>query len=130
MRYAEILLMKAEALIMQGQNGDASLNLVRDRAGLAPVSGATLEDLKHERRVELAGEFANRHFDLIRWGDAEETYSKALHGRIYTDRTDSTSDYTVEEVWGARDFDSSFMHVWPLPTTVIESSGIPQNQGW
>lgn len=130
MRYAEILLMKSEAFIMQGQNGDAPLNLVRDRAGLAPISGATLEDLKHERRVELAGEFANRHFDLIRWGDAEDTYSKALHGRIHTDRTDPTSDYTVEEVWDARDFDSSFMHVWPLPTTVIESSGIPQNQGW
>ncbi|SFU40015.1 Starch-binding associating with outer membrane [Pustulibacterium marinum] len=130
MRYAEVLLMKSEALIMQGQNGDAPLNLVRDRAGLNPVSGATIDDLKHERRVELAGEFANRHFDLVRWGDAESVYAQALHGRIHSDRTNPDSDYTIEEVWEARDFDPSYMHVWPLPTTVIEGSGISQNVGW
>ncbi|MBW2962091.1 RagB/SusD family nutrient uptake outer membrane protein [Mesonia aestuariivivens] len=130
LRYAEVLLMKSEALIMQGQNGDAPLNAVRDRAGLAAISGATLEDVKHERRVELAGEFANRHFDLVRWGDAEEVYAQPLHGRIHEDRTDPNSNYSIQEVWSARNYDSSYMHVWPLPTTVIESSGIPQNLGW
>ncbi|MGS2741770.1 RagB/SusD family nutrient uptake outer membrane protein [Sinomicrobium sp. M5D2P17] len=130
MRYAEVLLMKSEALIMLGNNGDAPLNQVRDRAGLPPVSGATMEDLKHERRVELAGEFANRHFDLVRWGNAREVYSQPLYGRIHTDRSDPFSDYTLEVVWPARNFDPSYMNVWPIPNTVIQSSGITPNTGW
>ncbi|WP_303317059.1 RagB/SusD family nutrient uptake outer membrane protein [Flavivirga abyssicola] len=130
LRYAEILLIKAEALIMQGQNGDIPLNMVRERAGLAPITSATMDDLKQERRVELAGEFANRHFDLIRWGDAESAYAQPLHGRIHTDRADPDSPYTIQEVWPARNFNPDVMHIWPIPNTVIESSGIPQNKGW
>lgn len=129
MRYAEILLMKAEALIQSGQNGDAPLNLIRNRAGLAPVSNATMADLKHERRVELAGEFANRHFDLVRWGDAPTVYSQPLHGRIHSDRSNPNSSYTIQVVWPARNY-QSFMHVWPIPNTVVSGSGIPQNEGW
>ena len=30
-----------------------------------------MTDLKRERRCELAGEWTDRHFDLVRWGDAE-----------------------------------------------------------
>ncbi|WP_405296760.1 RagB/SusD family nutrient uptake outer membrane protein [Algibacter sp. Ld11] len=130
LRYAEILLIKSEALIMQGKNGDAPLNLVRDRAGLSPITNATMADLKHERRVELAGEFANRHFDLVRWGDAQATYAKPLHGRIHADRSNPDSPYTVEEIWPARTFNPNVMHVWPIPNRSIESSGIPQNQNW
>ncbi|MFS2022006.1 RagB/SusD family nutrient uptake outer membrane protein, partial [Massilia sp. CT11-108] len=58
LRYAEILLIKAEAQIMQGKNGDAALNQVRVRAGLSPITNATMANLKHERRVELAGEWS------------------------------------------------------------------------
>lgn len=130
LRYSELLLMKAEALIMQGQNGDAPLNMVRERAGLDPKTDATMEDLKHERRVELAGEFANRHFDLVRWGDAEEAYSKPLYGRLHTDRADPNSDYVIGEIWPARNFDADVMGVWPIPTRVVSSSGIEQNKGW
>lgn len=130
MRYAELLLIKSEALIMQGLNGDAPLNEVRARAGLAPVSGATMQNLKHERRVELAGEFANRHFDLIRWGDAQAAYSKPLHGRIHSVKSDPGSSYEIKEVWPARNFKPDVNHVWPIPTKVIESSGIPQNKGY
>lgn len=130
LRYAEILLMKSEAQIMQGLNGDDALNTVRERAGLVPILGATLEDLKHERRVEFAGEFANRHFDLIRWGDAIETYTQPLHGRIHSSKTDPNSDFTIEIVREARNFDPLYMHVWPIPVEVIDASGIPQNKGW
>ncbi|TXE07193.1 RagB/SusD family nutrient uptake outer membrane protein [Seonamhaeicola algicola] len=130
LRYAEVLLIKAEALIMQGQNGDAPLNLVRNRAGLAPISNATINDLKHERRVELAGEFANRHFDLVRWGDAQTVYAQPLHGRIHTDRANPDSPYSSEIIWPARNFDPNVNHVWPIPNTAVESSGISQNKGW
>lgn len=130
MRYAEILLIKAEALIMQGLNGDVPLNKVRERVGLSPISNANMEDLKHERRVELAGEFSNRHFDLVRWGDAKETYDDPLFGRIHSDKSDPSSPYDLEEVWPARNYDPSYMHVWPIPSEVIDASGIQQNKGW
>lgn len=130
LRYAEILLMKAEAKIMLGQSGDDEINAVRDRAGLSAKTGCTLDDLKQERRVEFAGEFANRHRDLVRWGDAEEAYSQALHGRIHSDKTDPDSDYTIEEIWDARSYDPDVHNVWMIPNEVIESSGISQNKGW
>jgi starch-binding outer membrane protein, SusD/RagB family len=130
LRYAEILLMKAEAKIMLGQSADEEINKIRNRAGLAGKTNCTLDDLKHERRVELAGEFANRHRDLVRWGDAKEVYSKPLHGRIHADKTDPNSAYTIEEIWPARNYNPDVHNVWIIPTLVIESSGIEQNKGW
>lgn len=73
-RYADVLLMKAEALNEMGQTAQAAepLNIVRRRAGLAAVSGlsqdAMREKIIHERRMELAFE-GHRWFDLIRIGD-------------------------------------------------------------
>lgn len=130
LRYAEILLIKAEAQIMQGKNGDAPLNLVRARAGLEPITGATMDDLKHERRVELAGEFADRHLDLVRWGDAQAAYSVASHGRVHTDKTNPDSPYQVVQLEAARNYNPQVHHVWPIPPDVVSSSDIPQNLGW
>ncbi len=71
MRSAEVYLLVAEAKIrLNGAGaGDAEINAVRTRAGLAPKNGAKMEDLMHERRVELAGEH-ERHQDLMRWDKA------------------------------------------------------------
>lgn len=69
LRAADVYLLVAEAKIRSGQNGDTELNAVRTRAGLAPVTNATMDDVIHERRVELAGE-NQRHFDLMRWDKA------------------------------------------------------------
>ncbi len=69
LRASDVYLLVAEAKIRSGQSGDGEINAVRERAGLAPLSGATMEDLIHERRVELAGE-NNRHQDLMRWDRA------------------------------------------------------------
>jgi hypothetical protein len=74
-RYADVLLLQAEALNEQGQTATAIplINQVRNRANLAPlVAGdftqATLRtQLMHERATELAGEGV-RWFDLQRWG--------------------------------------------------------------
>ncbi|MBT31232.1 MAG: RagB/SusD family nutrient uptake outer membrane protein [Thalassobius sp.] len=121
MRFAEILLIKAEAQIASGLNGDEALNMVRTRAGLSALSGATLDDLKHERRCELAGEWTDRHFDLVRWGDADEVYNQELHAH----------DGTV--VWEARpQFDPEIHHVWPIPPDEISASlgVLTQNEGW
>ena len=66
LRSADIYLVVAEAKIRSAQSGDVEINAVRSRAGLPPVSGATMTALIHERRVELAGE-NDRHSDLMRW---------------------------------------------------------------
>ncbi len=72
LRYADVLLMDAEALNELGQTNEAlaPLNLVRERAGLPDVqtglSQASFRDtVLHERRMELAFE-GQRWFDLIR----------------------------------------------------------------
>lgn len=66
-RYADVLLMKAEAMIRQGMNGDEYVNMVRTRAGLDAWSGVTLEQLLEERGREMFWE-AHRRQDLIRFG--------------------------------------------------------------
>jgi hypothetical protein len=77
-RYADVLLLYAEALNAQGQTAAAYpfVDQVRARAGLAPLSTALpglnqadfLTQLKHERITELTGE-GHRFEDLARWGD-------------------------------------------------------------
>lgn len=71
LRFADVLLMKAEALneLNLTQEAEAPLNEVRGRAGLEDVTGlskdAFREKVLHERRMELAFE-GDRWFDLIR----------------------------------------------------------------
>ena len=72
LRYADVLLMKAEALNeTSGVNPAAPLNSVRSRAGLSPVSGLSQTELRtlirKERRRELGFEF-QRFFDVVRYG--------------------------------------------------------------
>jgi hypothetical protein len=78
LRYADVLLMLAEAINEQsGPNDEAYgyLNKVRDRAGLEPLSGLDMnafrEAVLHERRVELAFE-NHRWFDLRRTKTPEQ----------------------------------------------------------
>lgn len=71
-RYAEVLLIKAEAMNESGTPGAAAvLDQVRDRAGLAPTLATTqaaLRDaIRKERRRELGFEF-HRFFDVMRYG--------------------------------------------------------------
>lgn len=71
-RYADVLLMNAEAKVRKGQNGDAPLNLVRERAGLAPIKNATVDQILEERQVELALEWGSRFYDLVRTDKAAQ----------------------------------------------------------
>ena len=76
-RYADVLLMAAEALNRGGINDELArtyLNMVRNRAGLDDVdaTGSTLTELIfQERRLEMVGE-GHRFFDLVRTGRAAE----------------------------------------------------------
>lgn len=72
MRYAEVLLMNAEAAVHLGVGDpDGRINALRDRADLLPKSGVTIDDIWKERRVELAMEH-DRFWDLVRQGRAAE----------------------------------------------------------
>ena len=67
-RYADVLLMNAEAKVRLGQNGDSPLNLVRQRAKLSSLTNATVDQILDERRAEFAMEWGDRFFDLLRTG--------------------------------------------------------------
>ncbi|MCG8386806.1 MAG: RagB/SusD family nutrient uptake outer membrane protein [Cytophagales bacterium] len=87
-RYPDILLMRAEALVFQGNTGQEVYDLVnevRDRVGMPRIedvegtglSADQLTDIiRHERRVELAFE-DTRFADLKRWGTMEDAYLRS-----------------------------------------------------
>lgn len=86
LRYAEVLLMNAEAANEKGNPDLAlkSLNEVRKRAGLADVTTKDKDALRNaiwkERRVELAMEH-DRFFDLVRQGRADVVLK--AHGKNF-----------------------------------------------
>lgn len=71
LRYADVLLMKAEAILRGGSGSqtdvDNLINQVRMRAGLGNISNATIDDLLNERRHEFMAE-GKRWHDLVRTG--------------------------------------------------------------
>jgi hypothetical protein len=75
MRYSDVLLIYAEALLRGapvgecGLSADDAVNLVRHRAELPLLNGVSLQDVWDERRAELAME-EDRFFDLVRTGQA------------------------------------------------------------
>jgi hypothetical protein len=110
LRSADVYLLVAEAKIRLSQNGDAELNAVRERNGLSPVTNATMDDIIHERRVELAGE-NERHQDLIRWDKA---------GII-----DIVAFYNQDRgaLKPARNFQRPKHYYFPIPQREIDISG-------
>lgn len=79
LRFADVLLMKAEALNELGRTQDAEepLYQVRRRAGLTDRSDVEnlsaeqmREKIRQERRIELAFE-GHRWFDMIRWNNGQ-----------------------------------------------------------
>lgn len=71
-RYADVLLMNAEAKVRLGKNGDEPFNLVRTRAKMPEITNVTVDEILDERRIELAGEWGERYNDLVRTGKAKE----------------------------------------------------------
>ena len=133
MRYSEILLFKAEALLNLNRAADAAapLNEVRDRVGLPAIALPAMADLKHERRCELACEWTDRFHDLKRWGDVDKI-QMALHGRQHADKTNPDSPYTIVQIWKTRSYDPAKAIAWPYnPDEISRSNGAyKQNPGW
>jgi hypothetical protein len=123
LRLGDVYLMAAEAAIVLGNNGKATeyINAVRSRAracgggaGPADLTGTiTMDQLIHERRIELAFE-GRRFFDLVRWNIAVET----LNG--YT----TPGGFVVEYTSPKFDFN-------PLPAREVTlNSNLEQLYGW
>lgn len=129
-RYADVLLMLAEAYNETGQLGNAvaELNKVRERSGMPLLNSGPewlqvgsydqmFDRIKHERAVELAGE-GHRFSDLRRWGVAQEM----LAGKV------------EKGILGTNLFTRSFNtrdKLWPIPAQEIEiNPSLTQNPGW
>ncbi len=98
-RYAEMLLMYAEALT-RGANGSTSLsaddavNLVRDRAGLGDLSGVTTEQVLDEKFAELGTEWGIRFYDMVR---TENTTELTHEGKSF-DMTKAYLPFPADQV--------------------------------
>lgn len=133
MRYAEVLLNKAEACYHLDQTGDANaaVKAVRERVGLpyTDKGGSALWDaIRQERKVELAFE-GLWYWDLRRWGVAHEQYPAGLsgyqqHGLKIVDNGDETFTYSYVSV---DDQDRNFpekMYRFPIPTSELNNNSL------
>jgi len=97
-RYAEVLLMHAEALTSGATSSvmtaDAAVNAVRNRVGLGALSGVTLDQVLDEKLAEFAGEWGIRFYDVIRH---DLTSELSYGGRTYNAATNRFFPYPLEQ---------------------------------
>lgn len=127
-RYAEILLLKAEALAnLDGptnlQEAESIVNQIRSRVLLSALPASAkaskesmLNSILKERRLELAFE-GQRWFDLVRFGKVEEVMNSLNSrdsGRLPLRRTYTETSY-----------------LFPIPSTAIDlNTNLVQNPGY
>ena len=114
MRYADVLLMAAECQARGASiDGLSAFNAVRARAGLAPVSNLSLDEILDERARELYQECWRRN-DLIRFGKFTSGYTWQWKG----------------ETKDGRDVDS-YRVLFPIPDSDrLANSNLQQNPGY
>ena len=107
-RYADVLLMKAEAEVRNGESGDVEMNKVRSRSGMGNKS-ATLDNILSERLMELMWEGWRRN-DLIRFRRFHLSYDQRTAPQSEADR------HTI---------------VFPIPSRILElNKNMKQNKGY
>jgi len=137
-RYAHVLLIKAEALAQQGTSGEvySLINQLRDRVGMPKVEdveGTNLSQpellalVKHERRVETAFE-GLRYFDIKRWGEIQEKYNYYNNNEYDNYLGVAGEKYyknMIERVWQDR------YNKWPIPQSELDANKkLVQNEGF
>ena len=132
MRYADVLLMYAEAMNELGQMNstvwDQTIGAIRKRAGftaekaLKMPSGDLRQIIRNERRVELALE-GLRWWDIKRWKAGKEYLDGPVRGCTYVGG-DAVLDTYV--------FDENRDYLWAIPQSEIDFNPNlkPQNPGW
>ena len=158
MRYAEVLLLYAEACAMDGDpdgSGLKALNDVATRAGAPTYDALTMPNVKQEKWFELAWE-GTRFLDLVRWGDAakelafkteeempylfDDFYVHGTKGKKTTGRPHKAVIYYHDDGWKAKGggFKAGKHELYPFPYDVIilnpwneeTGEGLKQNPGW
>lgn len=135
LRVAQIYLDYAEAL-HESDPGNPDIlkyvNLIRERAGIPeygtdlPVPTDMRQAIRDERRVELAFE-TNRFFDVRRWGIAEQTENKPIHG---LNIEEDGQDFFVRTIVENRIFEKK-NYFFPIPERDINvNRALVQNKGW
>lgn len=116
-RYADVLLMYAEAVLSGGTQGTmtplAAVNKVRNRANFVDLPSLSMDDVKHERLLELALE-GHRFYDLLRWGELASRFSSL-----------TSSDPSFKKFISATDYKGfvTNKHEWlPLPINEVNSN--------
>ena len=134
MRYAEVLLLAAEAALQSGDAPSALtyINAVRTRAQLDNLGSITLADVKVEKQLELCLEGV-RFQDLIRWGDAAAELADqggeipVFYGYDDTSAYDVRIPYT-NNTYG---FKTGKHELLPFPQNELNiNPNLTQNPGW
>ncbi|MGQ1889248.1 RagB/SusD family nutrient uptake outer membrane protein [Thermophagus sp. OGC60D27] len=139
-RYADVLLMHAEALVemnqMDEQGWDLTIRALRERAGFSKNTaldfpGGSQSELRqiirNERRTELAFEGLRRK-DIIRWRTAENVMDGWIYGMEVEDVQGMDDGHVAIE---QRSFDPSKHYLWPVPQNEIDlNSNLSQNSNW
>lgn len=147
-KYDDVLLLAAEACLQTSDmtNAIKYVNEVRKRADLSPISSLTMDQLKKERRLELAMDGV-RFQDLKRWGDAPTVLAnkaKSLPTMLMTpdasndpnDMTYHTWKYSYEITWTANErsdagWTTGRDDYLPFPQEEIDvNKNIQQNPGY
>ena len=125
-RYADVLLMYAEAALGAGDEATARtyINMVRTRVGLSEITLADNAALRHERRVELAME-GHRWFDLVRWEGVAGNGLKAHMDAYKATETQEAQSHIQEFVAGKHE-------IFPIPQEEIQlnPTEMKQNNGY
>jgi len=137
-RYAEVLLMYAEAKNSLGQMTsdvwDKTIKALRQRAGFTdagaldfPGAGADLTSIiRNERRSEFALE-GLRIDDIRRWKMAETVMNGWAHGARYGDPAVDNGYLRAQ----LRTFDKNKHYLWPIPSSeLVKDSKLTQNPNY
>jgi len=99
-RYAEVLLIKAEALVQLGRNSEAAepFNQLRQRAGIETVAAPTFDQIKREWDYE----FTYEQFSVLnsyRWKDLISSVQKVKNYKHFADdwKTSLGNTYTADQ---------------------------------
>lgn len=133
-RYAEVLLNKAEALYVTGKEAEAETIInddIRARVGLPGISAEgddLMAAIRQERKVELAFE-GLWYWDLRRWGIAHKAYPEGLtgyqvHGFKITKDEDGVFHYTYVSVDDKNRNFSEKLYRFPLPSDELNNNGL------
>jgi starch-binding outer membrane protein, SusD/RagB family len=129
MRYAEVLLLAAEAHFRNNNASKAAeyVNKIRQRAHLTDKTAVTMDDIMLEKRLELCGESV-RYQDMIRWKIADKMKDQGRKTPWFT------SGGTIRwEVYNTGDNAGFKDKHWLLPFPETETTlndNIIQNPGW